>query len=183
MQLELRRRQGWETSGARTNVVVWHSPISPRVRQPNQMGSYYRDDHIPFHHQSTFHTLDGQQPPIQDAQDLAQGPTRLCSVRGCTTVLPFEYSLKMCEQCRGRHRIYANTKRQKRKLEKMALGGQRDSVVWMPPNGDQDVHPEEQIEEDLPQQDQLEQVPAAPANPIPPPEVLNISGTFIRMIS
>ncbi|KAH8097065.1 hypothetical protein BXZ70DRAFT_309402 [Cristinia sonorae] len=133
------------------------------------MGSYYRDNisfDSPQHHQSTFHAHDGQQQPSTSLQDSGSslGPTRLCSVRGCTAVLPFEYSLKMCEQCRGRHRIYANTKRQKRKLEKLALGGQQGSVVWMPPD-DQVDHTEEHA--DLQPAVEALQQPAAP-EPIPP---------------
>ena len=39
----------------------------------------------------------------------------------------------MCEACRGRHRVYAMTKRAKRKAEKAALGMQgAQPVVWMP---------------------------------------------------
>jgi hypothetical protein len=48
----------------------------------------------------------------------------------------------MCDVCRGRHRVYATTKRAKRKMEKAAVGlvpGQNAStnngqqVTWMPP--------------------------------------------------
>lgn len=60
-------------------------------------------------------------------------PIRRCSVRGCSAVLPPDNAPKMCETCRGRHRIYASTKRAKRKLEKAAVGLQNDQpVVWMP---------------------------------------------------
>ena len=47
---------------------------------------------------------------------------RRCSVKGCSKLLPDAYALKMCDACRGRHRIYANTKRAKRKQEKAAVG-------------------------------------------------------------
>lgn len=58
---------------------------------------------------------------------------RRCSVRGCSAVLPPNHAPKMCETCRGRHRIYASTKRAKRKLEKAAVGLQNDQpVVWIP---------------------------------------------------
>jgi hypothetical protein len=46
----------------------------------------------------------------------------------------------MCEECRGRHRKYATTKRAKRKQEKAAIGTQRISnddgrvVTWVPQN-------------------------------------------------
>lgn len=71
------------------------------------------------------------------------GHLRQCSVRGCTTVLPPDYLQKMCESCRGRHRIYASTKRAKRKMEKLAIGGQLGPVVWMPPHSDgRDDHPQ-----------------------------------------
>lgn len=54
---------------------------------------------------------------------------RYCSVRGCATVLPFDYSNKMCETCRSRHRTYASTKRAKRKQEKAMLGAQA-GTAW-----------------------------------------------------
>lgn len=44
-----------------------------------------------------------------------------CSVRGCHRVLSADAQMKMCEECRGRHRVYATTKRQRRKLEKEAV--------------------------------------------------------------
>jgi len=44
-----------------------------------------------------------------------------CSVRGCTQFLTDGTNNKMCDICRGRHRIYASTKRAKRKLEKAAV--------------------------------------------------------------
>lgn len=54
--------------------------------------------------------------------DDAQNPdSRRCSVRGCLQPLPEGHQNKMCETCRGRHRIYASTKRAKRKLEKAAI--------------------------------------------------------------
>ncbi|PCH44922.1 hypothetical protein WOLCODRAFT_165497 [Wolfiporia cocos MD-104 SS10] len=57
---------------------------------------------------------------------------RHCSVRGCNKPLQFDYKHKMCEECRGRHRVYANTKRAKRKMEKAAMGAQNgQAIVWM----------------------------------------------------
>ncbi|RPD65645.1 hypothetical protein L227DRAFT_607121 [Lentinus tigrinus ALCF2SS1-6] len=61
--------------------------------------------------------------------------TRTCSVKGCSAQLPAGYTNKMCEECRGRHRVYAMTKRAKRKMEKALLNGsaaQNGQVVWMP---------------------------------------------------
>ncbi|THH32583.1 hypothetical protein EUX98_g1605 [Antrodiella citrinella] len=80
----------------------------------------------------------------------------------------------MCEQCRGRHRIYANTKRQKRKLEKLALGGQHGPVVWMPPNEDHVDLRGEDVEMS-PEGPPPEEPPAPPApipNPGPPAQIL-----------
>ncbi|KAF5383235.1 hypothetical protein D9615_004919 [Tricholomella constricta] len=50
---------------------------------------------------------------------------RTCSVRGCSQPLLPESTNKMCEACRGRHRVYASTKRARRKLEKAAVVGMR----------------------------------------------------------
>jgi len=44
-----------------------------------------------------------------------------CSVRGCAQLLPDGTNNKMCDVCRSRHRIYASTKRARRKLEKAAV--------------------------------------------------------------
>jgi hypothetical protein len=72
---------------------------------------------------------------------------RRCSVKGCGKDLPPDYSLKMCEDCRGRHRKYATTKRAKRKQEKAAVGAQRIGsddgrvVTWMPPDHHVSVGP------------------------------------------
>ncbi|KAI0635270.1 hypothetical protein C8Q77DRAFT_693713 [Trametes polyzona] len=78
---------------------------------------------------------------------------RRCSVKGCGTPLPPGYPHKMCEECRGRHRIYANTKRAKRKMEK-ALLNSGQSVAWMP-------------EDAASQQDQ--EMPSQPAEPVAGP--------------
>ena len=62
-----------------------------------------------------------------DSQDVQQHPghpqdaLKQCSVKGCNETLSSDDTNKMCDGCRGRHRIYANTKRAKRKLEKAAL--------------------------------------------------------------
>lgn len=104
---------------------------------------YYRDPSHPFQldrdrfPQNVAH--DDNHPPNDhvDADPDAQvaGPTRYCSVRGCTSVLPLDYGNKMCDVCRSRHRIYASTKRAKRKMEKAALGS-----GWTP--GGEDSPPE-----------------------------------------
>lgn len=66
---------------------------------------------------------------------------RRCSVRGCVSIIPAESTNKMCEACRGRHRVYAMTKRAKRKTEKEALSQQSVALlsneqppgtIWLP---------------------------------------------------
>jgi len=61
--------------------------------------------------------------------------TRKCSVRGCSLPIPSHTANKMCETCRGRHRIYATTKRARRKLEKAAMEGfsSANSDSWISP--------------------------------------------------
>ncbi|KAF5362949.1 hypothetical protein D9758_007142 [Tetrapyrgos nigripes] len=49
--------------------------------------------------------------------------TKRCTVRGCTVEFPATLRTKMCDLCRGKHRIYATTKRAKRKMEKAAMNG------------------------------------------------------------
>jgi hypothetical protein len=66
-------------------------------------------------------------------------PARICSVKNCSNQLSVDYNRKMCEVCRGRHRIYASTKRAKRKMEKIAAGMQNagaidGQAVFMPPD-------------------------------------------------
>lgn len=125
--------------------------------------SYYGDDHVPYpsltsaSHPHQDYSQDVHPDSLQGAND-DQGhqiPARHCSVRGCTAVLPTDYSLKMCEQCRGRHRIYATTKRAKRKMEKAALGGQGGQVIWMPPDAE-DQH------QSIPSSSQREHLSASP---------------------
>lgn len=48
-----------------------------------------------------------------------------CSVRACKRNIDPDSGTKMCEVCRGKHRIYATTKRARRKLEKAAVVGMR----------------------------------------------------------
>ena len=104
------------------------------------MGSYYRDPNISFHldHERAGQLFNPNAPNVgtQHSQDPSSsgpvqghGTTRYCSVRGCTSILPYDYGNKMCDICRGRHRIYASTKRAKRKMEKAALGMQSG---WIP---------------------------------------------------
>lgn len=63
---------------------------------------------------------DGTYEDQGDTQGL-DGATRRCSVKGCPIELPAGSNLKMCDGCRGRHRMYATTKRRRRKMEKAAL--------------------------------------------------------------
>lgn len=53
-------------------------------------------------------------PPVEELQ-------KICSVRGCRRFVDPNAQTKMCEECRGRHRVYATTKRMRRKLEKAAI--------------------------------------------------------------
>lgn len=59
-----------------------------------------------------------------DGANVENSQVRTCSVRGCSSVLPSDSTTKMCEACRSRHRIYATTKRAKRKLEKAVVSGE-----------------------------------------------------------
>ena len=79
--------------------------------------------------------------PNQPSDPAASSPARKCSVKNCGKELPESHSGKMCDECRGRHRVYASTKRQKRKMEKMAVGltlqtgvTTGDGAVFMPPD-------------------------------------------------
>jgi len=83
--------------------------------------------------------LTGEENPV--TYDSNSGsPTRTCSVRGCIKTIPSDSDNKMCETCRGRHRIYATTKRAKRKLEKAAVSQGMPQLltapqtVWVPIN-------------------------------------------------
>ena len=74
-----------------------------------------------------------------EQQPGAPSALRRCSVKNCSRPLPDAYTGKMCDVCRGRHRIYASTKRAKRKMEKLVLGLQPAGVVdgqavFMPPD-------------------------------------------------
>lgn len=63
-------------------------------------------------------------PDSQGVQQHSGGPQnalKQCSVKGCTETLTSDDTNKMCDGCRSRHRVYANTKRARRKLEKAAL--------------------------------------------------------------
>jgi hypothetical protein len=59
------------------------------------------------------------------AEQSTNSPPNTCSVRGCKRKVTPDSGTKMCEVCRGRHRIYATTKRARRKLEKAAVVGMR----------------------------------------------------------
>lgn len=95
---------------------------------------------------STTATVININPGNPGSYDLGDSPSsrpRKCSVRGCVAVMPTDTSNKMCDACRGRHRIYAMTKRAKRKMEKEALNQQGVALlsterppgtVWLPEN-------------------------------------------------
>jgi hypothetical protein len=55
-------------------------------------------------------------------------PPKTCSVRGCKRGVDPDSNTKMCEVCRGRHRIYATTKRARRKLEKATVISMHEEV-------------------------------------------------------
>ncbi|KAI0944839.1 hypothetical protein AcW1_001672 [Taiwanofungus camphoratus] len=100
------------------------------------MCAYYRGEHVPFPSVPSGQQLYGAVASSDVAQTAANAsqidsPVRHCSVRGCGNVLGPDYTLKMCDSCRGRHRVYASTKRAKRKLEKAALGA-ANGYVFMP---------------------------------------------------
>lgn len=80
--------------------------------------------------------------PENTSQNGSERP-RKCSVRGCVIVMPQESTNKMCEACRSRHRVYATTKRAKRKMEKAAINQQSAALlsteqpprtIWMSEN-------------------------------------------------
>lgn len=103
------------------------------------------------------HSHPGRPAQVSSPATSQVGPPRYCTVKGCTVILLPDYLHKMCEACRGRHRVYAMTKRAKRKAEKAALGMQGGQpVVWMPQDDENDDEgdaregsPTSQHEEDL----------------------------------
>ena len=107
----------------------------------DEMGSYYRDPNLTWQLDERYNpgialaNPDKQHADNQPDGEQSQptGSTRYCSVRGCTSALPPNCTNKMCDVCRGRHRIYASTKRAKRKMEKAAIGLQNG---WVPPPED-----------------------------------------------
>ncbi|KDR72756.1 hypothetical protein GALMADRAFT_764803 [Galerina marginata CBS 339.88] len=60
-------------------------------------------------------------PPFPNDDNDQGGDQKRCSVRGCPQLVTDGSQNKMCDSCRGRHRIYASTKRARRKLEKAAV--------------------------------------------------------------
>ncbi|KAG6873344.1 hypothetical protein C0995_000204 [Termitomyces sp. Mi166 len=72
-------------------------------------------------------------PISQPAEDSNRPPgQQQCSVRGCTLPIDPALNNKMCDACRSRHRIYASTKRARRKQEKAALVGVSDPAAPTP---------------------------------------------------
>ncbi|KZT10346.1 uncharacterized protein LAESUDRAFT_721683 [Laetiporus sulphureus 93-53] len=126
------------------------------------MSEYYRPSvpfpSVPSGHQlynatvipsSVANDVDDAHDPFDANGSSDTGQTRYCSVRGCGNELIPGYTGKMCEVCRGRHRIYASTKRAKRKMEKAAMGAQNGQpVVWMP--SDDNVEDNEPVVEQTP---------------------------------
>ncbi|KAF9004746.1 hypothetical protein BDQ17DRAFT_410393 [Cyathus striatus] len=55
-----------------------------------------------------------------------------CTVRGCSQMVPIASPNKMCETCRGRHRIYASTKRARRKMEKAVVAARNAEALGLP---------------------------------------------------
>ena len=110
-----------------------HDRLVPS-RRLARMGSYY-PSHSGLQSLSSHPEVLFSQPAVHDVgghlpedgpsvEDDTAVATRSCSVRGCSTALPYDYPHKMCELCRSRHRMYASTKRAKRKQEKAMLGAQ-----------------------------------------------------------
>ncbi|PIL27605.1 hypothetical protein GSI_10756 [Ganoderma sinense ZZ0214-1] len=114
------------------------------------MSSYYRE------HVSYPNVTAGPYPPhiVAALDNVANnitnthhddGSPKRCSVKGCSSSLSPDYPHKMCEECRGRHRVYAMTKRAKRKMEKALLNGSAQNgqpVAWMPPDDSAQVEKE-----------------------------------------
>ncbi|KAI1798109.1 hypothetical protein LXA43DRAFT_933980 [Ganoderma leucocontextum] len=102
------------------------------------MSSYYRE-HVAYPNVSA-----GPYPPhlvtaldngANNIINTHHDDPKRCSVKGCSAPLPPDCPHKMCEECRGRHRVYAMTKRAKRKMEKALLNGSAQNgqpVAWMP---------------------------------------------------
>lgn len=78
----------------------------------DESGVYYTSLGFPSHHPDN---LNNQQ------QGYPRDALKKCSVKGCTNALSPDDTNKMCDGCRSRHRIYASTKRARRKLEKAAI--------------------------------------------------------------
>jgi hypothetical protein len=63
-------------------------------------------------------------PPDSQLSGVVTTPSRECSVRGCKSPIAPDATTKMCEACRERHRVYATTKRARRKMEKAYMTAQ-----------------------------------------------------------
>jgi hypothetical protein len=88
-------------------------------------------------------------PNLENTSQSSETP-RKCSVRGCVAVMSQGSTNKMCDACRGRHRVYAMTKRAKRKMEKAAINQQSAALlsteqppgtIWMPENPELEDEP------------------------------------------
>ena len=82
----------------------------------DESGVYYTPSlGFPNHHP------DSQDVQLEQHPGCPQITLKQCSVKGCTETLTSDDTNKMCDGCRSRHRVYANTKRARRKLEKAAI--------------------------------------------------------------
>jgi hypothetical protein len=101
--------------------------------------------HFPEAANLSFASHHNGQPSPLDTVSVVSSPSatnpksandRQCSIRGCNKlVLPDSGHLRMCDTCRTRHRVYANTKRAKRKMEKAEWDhdiGTEDVAAWIP---------------------------------------------------
>lgn len=123
------RRAEFESTLPQTACCVWCYESGMSV--PPESGGYY-----------------GYKLPSNNVEPTLEvtGTQRRCTVKGCQRPIELESPNKMCESCRGKHRIYASTKRARRKLEKAAVSGQTvvpveqipGSAAWMPRPEDQE---------------------------------------------
>lgn len=86
--------------------------------QPQQIS--YSESASVFHHVSPEISEASTSNPTSPVSNPGAGEKR-CSVRRCPRLVSADAKTKMCERCRGKHRVYAVTKRAKRKMEKAAI--------------------------------------------------------------
>jgi hypothetical protein len=118
----------------------------------DESGAYYTPSlGFPNYHHHHHHPHHDNQDHLQQHQGYSDQDNALkqCSVKGCTNTLTSEDTNKMCDGCRGRHRIYASTKRARRKLEKAAIV--TAAAVPAPSNSGKDLAQEIPFIEHTPQ--------------------------------